>query len=267
MVYFQFSGCRVQGGAKHAANATQPHAHTRAPAYAPFRDKARAFACGPSAASRERGGLWQADVTRKSQFSCSCACSFQMPPVLHGRPSLQTIATAGRQRRAAALHGPAHSKGAAPRPLTSRSTAPLPWCVSPLASDLKQGSRCKSVRAYRVTTNFVFTNLLISQESNQLDRGPLPRTVFCRRVQSPPASFKLPPAQMEQAILPVFASFDSVRVGHGRRASGAGNFPMLHAQCAEISISSRNCSFPLGTVHFLAHCPWHAARKAHSLCA
>ena len=91
--------------------------------------------CGQSREGRVVAGRRHSKIT-------NCAC--QMPPVLHGRPSLQTIATAGRQRRAAALHARAHSKGAAPRPLTSRSTAPLPWRVS---SDIfEAGPQYKSVR-------------------------------------------------------------------------------------------------------------------------
>jgi hypothetical protein len=87
-----------------------------------------------------------------------------------------------------------------------------------------------------------------------------PQCVFGSGLQSPPASFKLPPAQIAQTIPPIFASFDSVRVGHGHsKGVRRRKFHVPHALgMKEISISFLHC---------LTQCPWHAARKAHSGCA
>jgi hypothetical protein len=53
-----------------------------------------------------------------------------------------------------------------------------------------------------------------------------------------------PTAQKAQTVLSVFASFDSVRVGHGHsKGIRRRKFPTLHAQFAEISIPFRNSPF------------------------
>jgi hypothetical protein len=195
--------------------------------------------CGQSREGRVVAGRRHSKIT-----NCAC-CACQVPPVLHGRPSLQTIATAGRQRRAAALHARAHSKGAAPRPLTSRSTAPLPWRVS--SHDIfEEVAQYKSVRGARIR--------------HELCPALLLRT--CTKVQSPPATFKLPPQlrRRRQYYPSSRLLIQCVSAMGIPRASGAGNF----LRCMP---SLQKFPFPLGTLHFLAQCPWHAARKAHSWCA